>query len=86
MAPKKQACKKRARLEKGQTSANAPIVPSWDIEETNKYLFRDMEAYENYVGTFQHRKLAKCYYFDKSTVTFSPREDNKILEYIGHWG
>src|ERR1035438_202357 len=78
------APKKRTRIEPGQSSTGHP-QPSWVIHCNNTYLFRNAKAHHNFIGQFQSRKLAECYYFDKATVTFSPKEDAKLLQYINHW-
>jgi hypothetical protein len=84
MAPKPANKGKRTRLDAGQGSVNN-LVSNFAIARTNRYLFRDTEAYTNYVGMFESKTLTKCYYFDKSTQTFSLDEDQKIMEYLDHW-
>ena len=87
MAPKRKGQekgKKRARLEDGQGSG-VNLEPNWNIHWSNKYLFWDLVAYDNYAGLFMHRKLAECYFFDKATVTFDQPEDDKMIEYVNHW-
>lgn len=86
MAPKRGLFRKRPRqMEPGQGSANNETEPNYAIVHDNRYFFRNLQAYENYVGQFQERKLCKCYFFDKSRITFSTREDDKILDYLKHW-
>ena len=80
MAPKKITGKSKKRVwvnEQCQGSGGEVIEPNFKITHTNRYLFRDLVAYENYLGQFQERNLCECYYFDKSRVTFRPKEDNK---------
>jgi hypothetical protein len=85
MAPKVPANKNKKRksvMEPGQGSSG--IEPNWELEQTNRYLFRDVAGYENYMFSFRNRSLSDCYYFDKATVTFRPQEDAKIIQYITH--
>lgn len=90
MAPKKDAVpkgskKRRVDSEIGQGS-RGNIEPNWTIHRSNRYIFRDIVAYENYVGSFRHRKITDCYVFNKAVVTFSQPEDDKIISYVKHWG
>jgi hypothetical protein len=88
MPPKKvmsQKNKKRARVGEAGQSSNSVIEPNFELDHDNRYLFRNLEAFENFTGQFQDRDLCECYYFDKATVTFYQREDAKTIEYIQHW-
>jgi hypothetical protein len=88
MAPKRTAVqkgKKRARVGEDGQSSGANLEPNWNIHRSNKYLFRDIVAFENFSGLFMHRKLTECYFFDKATVTFDQPEDDNIIEYVNHW-
>ena len=77
--------KKMARFgEEGQGS-NPVIEPNFELHHDNRYLFRNLEAYENFTGQFQDRHLCECYFFNKASVTFHSREDAKTIEYIQHW-
>lgn len=71
-------------MEPGEGSAEV-IEPNFEIHRTNRYLFRDIVAFENFIGQFQVRKLCNCYYFDKSNVTFRHPEDNQTIAYLQHW-
>ena len=88
MPPRKETHKSHKRVQGNSqcpSSSGGVIEPNFKINHENRYLFRDLQAYENFTGQFQERELCACYYFDKSTVTFHTREDNKTIEYIQHW-
>ena len=90
MAPKKDAVakggKKRRVDSEGGQGSGGNLEPNWTIHRSNRYLFRDIVAYENYAGSFINRKITECYRFDKSVVTFSQPEDDKVIAYVNHWG
>lgn len=77
--------KKKARLgsEEGQGSGGN-LEPNFEFNQSNQYLFRDIQGYENFMFLFKNRSLSDCYYSDKATVTFRQPEDDKIIAYITH--
>jgi len=83
MPPRKimsQKNKKRARVGEIGQSSNSVIEPNFELDHDNRYLFRNLEAYENFTGQFEDRDLCECYFFNKATVTFYQREDAKTIE------
>ena len=88
MAPKKgndPKGKKRGRYGEIGQGSGTNLEPNWNIHRSNKYLFRDIRAYENFTGLFMHRKLTDCYYFDKASVRIRQPEGDKIIDYLNHW-
>jgi len=85
MAPKvlKDGIRKRTRDGGPGESSHTPR-PNLRIEQDNRYLFRNVSAFNTFVGRFQHRDLAQCYFFTKLQPIQEP-ESAKIEQYIDHY-
>ena len=81
MAPK--ISNKRTRDGGPGESSNTPR-PNLRLERENRYLFRDVSAFTNFLGRFQHRELTQCYFFTKLQPIQEP-ESTKIDQYINHY-
>ena len=85
MAPKAQKEVPRKRLRNsGPGEPSNPPRPNLRGDADNRYLFRDVSEFNTFVGRFQHRELAQCYFFTKFQPIQEP-ESTKIDQYINHY-
>jgi hypothetical protein len=66
-------------------SSICPSLVDMTVAKINRYLFRDVQAFINYMGQFRERWVSVGFYFQKIRA-IRDRESQRLDQYLVHWG